>query len=132
MAIAAQQVGHLLRMFMVSRKVFLSEDENDEEVKNAKDMVFINPVIVKISRKKMDADEGCLSVDMWYGKTKRAVKVTIRSYNEKGELIERGASGLLAQIFQHEIDHLEGILFTDHAKDLFKLQLKAESKTPSS
>ncbi len=127
-AIAAQQVGHLLRMFMVSKKVFLSEGENDEQVKNANDAVFINPVIVKISRKKMDADEGCLSVDTWYGKTKRATKVTIRAYNENGEPIERGASGLLAQIFQHEIDHLEGILFTDHAKDLFKLSPNTEPK----
>ena len=73
----------------------------------------------------MGADEGCLSVDTWYGKTKRAQKVTIRAYDENGKAIERGASGLLAQIFQHEIDHLNGVLFTDHATDLVQLPVEA-------
>ena len=53
-----------------------------------------------------------------YGQVKRSEKVTLRAYDETGKLLERGASGLLAQIFQHETDHLNGILFTDKASDL--------------
>ncbi len=124
-AIAAPQVNYPLRIFIVSRKVFIIENKVEE----ADDLVCINPVITKISRKKIEAEEGCLSVDTWYGKTKRAEKVSLKAYDEHGILFERGASGLLAQIFQHEIDHLNGILFTDHAKDLFKIQLKNNEKT---
>ncbi len=123
-AIAAPQIGYSLRMFIVSKKVFIVKDQT----KDAKDLVCINPTITKISRKKIESEEGCLSVDTWYGKTKRAEKVSIKAYDEKGVSFERGASDLLAQIFQHEIDHLNGILFTDHARDLFKIQLKENEK----
>ena len=125
-AIAAPQVGYSLRIFMVSRKIFTTENKNTV----VNDAVFINPVIIKKSRKKVESDEGCLSIDTWYGKTKRAEKVTIRAYNEKGERVERGASGLLAQIFQHEIDHLNGILFKDHATNLVRLPPE-ETQKPS-
>ena len=53
-----------------------------------------------------------------YGKTFRSKKATIMAYDENGKKFTRGASGLLAQIFQHETDHLNGILFIDHAKDI--------------
>ena len=62
--------------------------------------------------------EGCLSVRPLYGKTFRSTKATITAYNKNGKKFTRGASGLLAQIFQHETDHLNGILFIDHAKDI--------------
>ena len=63
-------------------------------------------------------DEGCLSVRWWYGGVERAEKTTIHAYDESGARFTRGASGLLAQIFQHETDHLDGVLFTDKAKGL--------------
>ena len=85
------------------------------------DLVFINPEIVKASKEKKEVDEGCLSVRWLYGKVRRSARVTLRAYNEKGERIERGASGLLAQIFQHEVDHLNGILFTDKAKEVWEM-----------
>lgn len=118
-AIAAPQIGHSFRIFMIAKRAFLLEEAGEEEA--LEHMVFINPVITKRSRKKMESDEGCLSVDTWYGKTKRFEKVTVQAYNEHGEMFTRGTSGLLAQIVQHEIDHLEGILFTDHATDLIQL-----------
>jgi peptide deformylase len=62
--------------------------------------------------------EGCLSVRWLYGKVYRSTRVTLEYYNEKGQKKTRGASGILAHIFQHEVDHLNGILFTDKAKDL--------------
>ena len=63
-------------------------------------------------------DEGCLSVKTHYGKTKRHERATVRAYDEHGNFFERGAGGILAQAFQHEIDHLNGMLFIDHATDL--------------
>jgi len=83
-----------------------------------RDLIFINPKILKLSKEKEWVPEGCLSVRWLYGNTFRSKKATILAYDEKGKKFQRGASGLLAQIFQHETEHLNGILFTDHAKDI--------------
>ena len=115
-AIAAPQINVPLRIFVVSDAVLKEADKEYRSI--GKDLVFINPEIKNLSRKKDYVEEGCLSVRWKYGKVKRSVKVTVKGYNELGEMVERGASGLLAQIFQHETDHLEGVLFTDKAKDI--------------
>ena len=126
-AIAAPQIGVSLQIFLVSNSLLrraLSEDgltENSRRADEKDILVFINPTIVKASRKKKEVEEGCLSVRWLYGKVSRATKVTIRAYNEKGEKKERGASDLLAQIFQHEIDHLNGVLFTDAAHEIWEM-----------
>lgn len=123
-AIAAPQVGYSLRIFIVSGKVFIKDGLLPKKSKDGvkenipSDVVFINPKISKLSREKEWMPEGCLSVRPLYGKTLRSKKATVTAYNEKGKKIVRGASGLLAQIFQHETDHLNGILFIDHAKEL--------------
>ena len=118
-AIAAPQIGQNLRIFLVSTKLL---KEVDKSFKGSDDdLVFINPELVKLSKEKKEVEEGCLSVRWKYGKVKRAVRATINAYNEKGEKIERGASGVLAQIFQHENDHLNGILFTDKAKEIWEM-----------
>ncbi len=132
-AIAAPQIGYSLRIFVVSGKVFseeftknreerLSGDKKTEDItevkEKIKDLVFINPKITKLSQDKKWLPEGCLSVRWLYGKVKRSLKATVEAYNEKGEKFTRGGSGLLAHIFQHETDHLNGILFIDNAKDV--------------
>jgi len=132
-AIAAPQIGYKLRIFIVSGKIFeknfakkreeglLNQNNIIETAKvneKIKDLIFINPKISKLSREKEWLPEGCLSVRWLYGKTFRSKKTTIIAYDENGKKFTRGASGLLAQIFQHETDHLNGILFTDHAKDV--------------
>ncbi|MEK7080964.1 MAG: peptide deformylase [Patescibacteria group bacterium] len=131
-AIAAPQIGYLLRIFIVAGKIFAKDFAKNIEVptpervriptasvgKIPKDLVFINPKIVKLSREKEWVPEGCLSVRWLYGKTFRSKKATITAYDENGKKFQRGASGLLAQIFQHETDHLNGVLFIDHAKDI--------------
>ncbi len=114
-AIAAPQINESLRIFVVSHKVFKKEGE-DYDLHKSK--VFINPEIVNVSKDKEEMDEGCLSVRWWYGKVKRSKQATVRAYDIEGKLFEMGAGGLVAQIFQHEIDHLEGILFTDKAERL--------------
>lgn len=131
-AIAAPQIGVSLRIFVVSGRVFEmlypdNEQVSDEtsssakSVKKAKkypDMVFINPEILKLSKEQEEMEEGCLSVRYLYGKIRRSKKAKVRAQNEKGEIFEVGGSGLLAQIFQHETDHLDGHLFIDNATDV--------------
>jgi len=120
-AIAAPQIAVPLRIFIVSGKVFTERNEEGkiEEGQDIEpDMIFINPEIIKRSKKTAWLEEGCLSVRWWYGEVKRSRNVTIRAYDGNGMEFTRGAGGLLAHIFQHETDHLEGILFDDKARDL--------------
>ena len=118
-AIAAPQIGESLRIFVVSGKIMR---EADQKYKGKEDyLVFINPKILKLSKKMQDEEEGCLSVRWKYGKVKRAQKATISALDENGKQFERGASGILAQVFQHETDHLDGKLFIDLARDVHDL-----------
>lgn len=111
---------------IISEETKLNEADNGNSDQAAKKInlksphqIFINPIIVKESKEKKWMDgEGCLSVRWLYGKVRRSTKVTLRAYNENGEIVERGASGILAHIFQHEVDHLDGILFIEKAKDI--------------
>ena len=118
--LAAPQIGVSLRIFIVSGKIFHPEWRRFEGLKSSEiptpdDLVFINPEIVKLSKKTKLLNEGCLSVRPYYGDVERSLNATVRAWNEKGEVFVRGASGLLAHIFQHEVDHLNGILFIDKA-----------------
>ncbi len=119
-AIAAPQIGVSLRIFVVSGHVFdmLYPEETEGDIPAHPDMIFINPEIIKLSKEQEELEEGCLSVRYLYGKIKRAKKAKVRAYDEHGKLFEVGGSGLLAQIFQHETDHLNGILFIDNATDV--------------
>ncbi len=127
-AIAAPQLGVSLRIFAIAERVFDTmpqekvTDRSDPTlpIKKARNehFVYINPEIVSTSKRHTWIDEGCLSVRWLYGKVNRATKATVRAYDENGNQFERGASGLLAQIFQHEIDHLDGILFIDKARNI--------------
>ncbi len=117
-AIAAPQIGVPLRIFVVSGKVMNFMKGEKEEDATYPDIVFINPKITKLSKEKKMMEEGCLSVRYLYGKVKRSTKASIEAYDEYGNFFKKGGSGLMAQIFQHETDHLEGILFTDSAKNL--------------
>lgn len=120
-AIAAPQIGESLRIFVVNTKALLAianDKKVDEIEEDVPDMVFINPEITKLSKKTKNMDEGCLSVRWLYGQVKRSEKATIRAYDENGKMFTKGASGLMAQIFQHEVDHLDGILFIDKATNV--------------
>lgn len=130
-AIAAPQIGVSLRIFVVSGRIFDNDFTQEKNINGInlkikaqqKDLIFINPIIKKISKDKKLLDEGCLSVRPIYGKVRRATKVTVEAYDEKGIKIIKEGTGLLAHIFQHEIDHLDGILFIDKAKDMRKVLL---------
>ncbi len=118
-AIAAPQIGESLRIFIVSGKV-LSKNYPDLEPTEVipNDLICINPELSKLSKDKKKMPEGCLSVRWLYGKVMRSNKATLRAYDEHGQIFTRGGSGLLAQIFQHETDHLDGVLFVDKAEDI--------------
>lgn len=123
-AIAAPQIGVPLRIFVISRKVEIlvkGKEVNKEELSKLADTVYINPEIKKLSKNKARLDEGCLSIRYLYGKVERSEKASIEAYDENGKKFKKGASGLLAQIFQHEVDHLNGILFTDKADDIVEV-----------
>jgi len=125
-AIAAPQIGESLSIFVVNGDMLAwtskSQESDTKSVKagskKMKDSVFINPEIIKSSKKTRKMEEGCLSIRYLYGLVKRSEKITIRAYDENGKKIQRGASGILAQVFQHEIDHLNGILFIDKAENI--------------
>jgi peptide deformylase len=138
-AIAAPQIGENLRIFVVSKRIFeIMEEEKsksrskrenlesfEKEGLDYTDMVFINPVILKQSKKKSLVEEGCLSVRWLYGKVERYEKTLVRAYDENGQIFTMGGSGLMSQVFQHEIDHLDGVLFIDKAKNLKEVPPKS-------
>jgi len=135
-AIAAPQIGESLRIFVVSEHALEIPNKIEQRKKVLKDkdkkyghLVFINPTITKVSKGKTFLEEGCLSVRYAYGKVKRFNKASVEAYDENGKLFKRGGSGLMAQIFQHEIDHLNGVLFIDKAIDVEEVPPKEHIKS---
>ncbi len=131
-AIAAPQIGESLRIFIVSRKAFAVEDEEAKDDKAKKvlimpehNMIVINPKMTKLSKKKVKVPEGCLSCRWLYGDTIRHEKAAIRAYDEHGKAFTYGGAALIGQIFQHECDHLNGILFVDHATNIEEMTPEA-------
>lgn len=127
-ALAACQVGEPVRLFIVSGRALARDSRNAPDEPDVReestgpalpDQVYINPELVKMSRGRTDKHEGCLSIRGKWGMVPRAAKATVRAYDENGTAFTRGASGFLAHIFQHEMDHLEGILYSDKATELY-------------
>ncbi len=99
--LAAPQIGVLERIIIV-------ETQDGPQA-------FINPMIIHRSFRTMDSEEGCLSVPGVYGIVRRHRRVTVKAFNEQGEAVTIQAQQFPAIIFQHETDHLNGILFIDKA-----------------
>lgn len=102
--IASPQVGKNIRLALV--------DTKDGAI------TVINPVILRHSLRKISGEEGCLSVPSVFGTVKRWRSVTVRYTDALGQVHTERAEGMLARVFQHEIDHLDGLLFIDRAKCL--------------
>lgn len=124
-AIAAPQVGEPLRIFVIAGRAFISDEDTKafEEDKNKKpkappDMVFINPELTRLSKKMKEMSEGCLSVRGKYGTVMRHEKAAVKALDEHGKPFAYQGSGLIGHIFQHECDHLDGVLYTDKAVQL--------------
>lgn len=111
-AIAAPQIG-------VAKRMFLIEDQSPDGDR-LPTIIAINPTLTKLSKKSHVVGEGCLSVPERYGLVRRSTNVTITALDETGQPFTRGAGGLLAQIIQHEYDHLDGTLFVDRAEKIWE------------
>src|ERR671916_1462770 len=107
--LAAIQVGVPVRMVTID--VSKTEDERQP-------MVLINPEIVWASEEKRVYEEGCLSIPEYYEEVERPERIRFRYMNLKGETVEQDAEDLMATCVQHEIDHLDGVLFIDHLSKL--------------
>jgi len=108
-ALAAIQIDQAYRMVVVRNNF---DDKNDESF-----TVFINPEITKLEGKMVADYEGCLSVPSIYGKVWRYSKARVKAIGLDGKPFRVTADGFLARVFQHEIDHTNGIVFIDHIKD---------------
>jgi len=108
--LAANQVGDARRVIVI--------DVADRGVDNARPYMMANPEIVRVSEETKKTMEGCLSVPGHYAPVIRPTRVVIKYINERNEACELEASELLAACVQHEIDHLDGILFVDHLSPL--------------
>lgn len=123
--LAAPQIGIPLRVIVIDAKPGELEDEEQEV---AVQLQLVNPEIVEKSGEQF-GEEGCLSIPGYVGNVRRALYVTVKGMNRKGKEVKIKASHNLARALLHEIDHLDGILYTDlleKPEDLFRLNKKGE------
>lgn len=123
----APGVGLAAPQVNVSSRVIVVEfgDEEDEEAPK-KLYTLVNPEIIRSSTEKEMGIEGCLSIPDFIGEVERNSEVTIKAQNRRGQPVRIKAEGWLARIFQHEIDHLEGVLFIDRADRVWKPESEEE------
>ena len=117
--LAAPQVGISDRLIVVEY-TDPPEDEDDREEVKPKLFVMVNPEIVKTSDETVLGVEGCLSIPGLVGEVERFAMVQVKGLNRRGQPMKVKAEGWLARIFQHEIDHVNGIVFPDRATRVWK------------
>jgi|ERR1035437_11020 peptide deformylase len=115
--IAAPQIGISLRIFVSEIRKTKIRKNQDLKKDMHKLMMYINPEITQYSKKRVSGYEGCGSVGSasFMGKVSRSQSVTVKAFDNNGEPFQLKAMGLLARVIQHEIDHLNGVVFTDSA-----------------
>ncbi|MDI6717787.1 MAG: peptide deformylase [Patescibacteria group bacterium] len=118
--LSANQIGLDMRLFVA---------EIPQHDKTFKFFSVFNPNIIKTSKETSVLEEGCLSAPGFYGEVKRLNKITLEGYDKNGRKIKIKAQGLTARVFQHEIDHLNGILFIDKAVNLRKITKLSDLKS---
>jgi peptide deformylase len=105
--LAAPQVG------LSQRVIVVQTPEEEDEPGSGKLYAVVNPEIVRASKDQVDGIEGCLSIPGYVGEVNRPEAVVVKGRDARGRKIRIKAQGFLARVFQHEIDHLEGVLFID-------------------
>lgn len=115
LGLAAPQVGVLQQVIIIQ----LPEDE--EEPQSGKLFALCNPQIVRADGEE-ESEEGCLCLPGWVGEVKRATSVTVKAQDHRGKKVRIKAEGFLARAFQHEIDHINGILYIDRAESPDKIR----------
>jgi peptide deformylase len=122
----APGVGLAAPQVAVSQRVIVVRLSDDEESKKEygeqAGLLYevVNPEIIRISREMVDGVEACLSIPGYFGTVARHVSVTVRGQDRHGKMIRIKAQDWLARVFQHEIDHLDGVLFIDRAKEIWR------------
>lgn len=124
--LAAPQIGLSERLIVVEYYEREEDEENEEAPKKV--WAVINPEIVKASEETLLGVEGCLSIPGLLGEVERHAEVHVRGLNRHGKPVKIKAKGWLARIFQHEIDHLNGVLFTDRAVRVWQPKQEAEQE----
>lgn len=123
--LAAPQIGKSIRMFVIDASAMAEEDNEDDELKRFK-KVFINPQIIKEVGEEWDFEEGCLSIPDIREIVYRQEELTIKYFDENWVEHKETYDDMKARIIQHEYDHIEGILFTDHISPIKKRLLKGK------
>jgi len=132
--LSANQVGLNLRLFVaqIPKEVYTDNPHKSDKISinpcDSKFYAIFNPEIIKFSENKSIMEEGCLSVPNVYGLVERPEKIILIGYDKNAKKIKIKAWGLLARVFQHEIDHLNGVLFIDKAKELYKVTSKQQTE----
>ena len=127
--LAANQVGVSKRLAVIEYAEPLPEDAPPDAVPpKPKSYVLINPEITARSEEMVEGTEGCLSVPGYSGRVLRHESVTVKALNRKGQPIKVKPHGWLARIFQHEIDHLDGVLFIDKALEVWPNRREQETE----
>jgi len=120
--LAGPQIGLPIRIFVAE----IPEEENNPQ--SGKTYVLVNPKIIKAGREQVLGEEGCLSIPGIYGDVWRSEEVVVRAQDVNGKEIRVRARGFLARVFQHEIDHLDGILFIDRVEEPGNLRRYVEKE----
>jgi len=123
--LAAPQVNASLRVIVVE----YGHEENEETP--PKLYTLVNPEITRFSTETEVGTEGCLSIPGFAGDVERAEGITVRGFNRHGQPVRVKAKGWLARIFQHEIDHLDGVLFIDRAEHVWKAEGEPVQAVPA-
>jgi len=116
--LAAPQVDVPLRVIVVEYAEEEEEDEDQEVIPRL--YTVVNPEIVRFSSESEIGTEGCLSIPGYAGDVERPLAVTVKGFNRRGQPVKIKAESWLARIFQHEVDHLDGVLFIDRAEKVWK------------
>lgn len=128
----APGVGLAAPQVAVSQRVIVVHLPDDEESREeyGEDAgvlhVVINPEIVKASREMVDGTEACLSIPGYFGTVNRHQAITVKGFDREGKAIRIKSKDWLARVFQHEIDHLDGLLFIDHASRIWRARSESE------
>ena len=123
--VAAPQIKIPLRVIVVE-----FGDEEDKEVP-PKLYIVVNPELSKFSREVSVGTEGCLSIPGFLGEVERPVSVLVKGYNRQGQPLKIKAKGWLARIFQHEVDHLDGILYIDRTDKIIEITEEPTQVSPA-
>ncbi len=118
--LAAPQINLPMQLAVVEYAEGEDDEENEGKELKKKTYVLINPEIVKVSEEKVMGIEGCLSIPGLVGEVERYEAIQVKALNRHGQPVKLKVDGWMARIFQHEIDHLNGVLFTDKATRIWK------------